>query len=451
VSSDVRSVRELTNADRIAEVADVDVDPVSAERAKRLLEGSLDADQAVRVALLNNRELRAKLRELGVARGKALQASLLPNPVVEAELLPERNSQIELRAEYDVTHALLTPLRYRAVAPDIDAARYRAAAAVVELGYRVRVAFYRLQAAEQRLALTQRILDGFAAEREATLAMREAGNVPALSTASMEAAYGRAQVTAARVELEVATERENVQRLLGAHGAETTWRVLGELPEAPETLEVPDNLETRTLRASLDLLAARQRMEGLARSAGYARVSGWIPEIAIDVHGLHGDPEEGAAPDPEWRFGAGLSLEVPLFDRNQGTVAALDAELQALLERYYGKAVDIRSGVREARNRRASAHARVRHYGIVILPAQRRVVEQTVLQYNAMQVGLFELLEARREELEAQLAHVETLREYWSAEAELGAFLAGGWPMANAGTGAMDGAMAHSSGTLGGH
>ena len=101
------------------------------------------------------------------------------------------------------------------------------------------------------------------------------------------------------------------------------------------------------------------------------------------------------------------------------------AEFDALMERYYGMAVDLRSAAREARNRVVSAHARAQQYQAVILPAQARVTQQTLLQYNAMQVGIFQLLQARREELDAQLALVATRREYWSAAAELEALLAG--------------------------
>jgi outer membrane protein TolC len=62
------------------------------------------------------------------------------------------------------------------------------------------------------------------------------------------------------------------------------------------------------------------------------------------------------------------------------------------------------------------------------VPAQARVAEQLLLHYNAMQIGVFELLQARREQLAVQLAHVETLQEYWSSLAALQALLAGHTP-----------------------
>lgn len=425
IRDDVRHVRELAAVEQLPAVADQRVDPVAAREAERLLGEPLDAEAAVRVALLENRELRARLREIGVARGELMQAGLLPNPRAELEFLPERNSRIELRVEYDLTRAVLAPLAARAVAPALEAARTRAAAAVVSLAYRVREGFYRLQAAEQRLGVRQRELDALAARHEAARALVAAGNVAELDVATEEAAYERARVAVARGELEVAMERERLQRLLGQHGAATGWRVKGTLAPVSDAPDVGVELERRALTANLALRERRERLESLARRAGWTRAAGWIPDVSVDVHGLHGDPEEGAAPDDEWRFGAGVSLEIPLFDRRQGTATRLEAEFDALLETYHGLAVDVRSAAREVRSRVLSAHARARQYQDVIRPAQRRVTEQTLLQYNAMQIGIFQLLEARQAELRVELEEIETLREYWTALAELGALLAG--------------------------
>jgi cobalt-zinc-cadmium efflux system outer membrane protein len=426
IRSDVSRVRELSRVDRLARVQDADVDPVASADARRLLKAPLDADTAVRVAVLNNRELRATLREMGIARGHLIQAGLLPNPTVEAELLPERHTPLELRVEYDLTHALLAPKRASAEEPDLEAARYRAAGAVIELGYRVRVAYYALQSAEQRLGIAQQVLDGQAALRDTSRALLKAGNVTELDASAQEADYERSRIRVAELELDVVTERERLQRLLGTHGRDTEWKLQGELPPAPKELTIPGNFETRALRVSLDLAETRQRLEGLARRAGFSRTSGWLPDVSVDVHALIGETEEPAeSGERDVRFGAGISVGVPLFDRHQGTTLALESEFDALMERFYGLAVDLRSAAREARNRVTSAHARARQYQDIIVPAERRVTEQTLLQYNAMQIGIFDLVAARRAELDGRLSEIETRREYWSAVAELDALSAG--------------------------
>lgn len=424
IAGDMADVRARTNVPVLADVADLTVDPDSDDDARDLLAEPLDADAAVRVALLNNRALRAQLRELGVARGRLIQARQVANPTFEAESLPERNTAFEFRVEYDLTSLVLAPLRARAAAADLQAARLDVAGDVVQLGYAVRSAFYTLQGAEQRLTIAQRALDAFAASRDAATALLEAGSISALDASSQIAAFEKARVTVARLELEVADLREQMQRLLGLHGQDTEWTIRGELPPVPGELPLADEPETRIVQASLELAAMRSRLEAIARRTKLSRTQGWLPEIDVDVHALYGDPESTVTRGPV-RAGAGVSLSVPLFNQQRGTTRAHEAEFDALMERYHGLAIDLRSAARETRNRVASAYARARQFQQVILPAQRRVVDETQLQYNAMQLGVFQLLQARREQLDVELAYVDTLREFWSASASLDTLLAG--------------------------
>jgi outer membrane protein TolC len=109
-------------------------------------------------------------------------------------------------------------------------------------------------------------------------------------------------------------------------------------------------------------------------------------------------------------------------------VLRYQAEFDGLMERYQGQAVTVRSAARRAHNRVTSTFVRARQYTATILPARAEVLRQTLLQYNAMQIGVFALLQARGQELDSQLAYVETLREYWSAKARMEALLAGHAP-----------------------
>jgi cobalt-zinc-cadmium efflux system outer membrane protein len=53
------------------------------------------------------------------------------------------------------------------------------------------------------------------------------------------------------------------------------------------------------------------------------------------------------------------------------------------------------------------------------MPLLDRVLSETQLQYNGMQVGLFHLVAAKREQTEAYGGYIKALAEYWSARAEL--------------------------------
>jgi outer membrane protein TolC len=421
-TSDVRRVRSLAGAPALPDLAGAAGAATADSEARALLQRPLDASAAVKVALLNNRELRAQLRELGVLRGRAQQAGIIPNPTVEAEALGGKHAELELGIEYDVTDLVLAPLRSRVAEAEVDAGRYRVAAAVLQLGYDVRTRFYAVQAAQQRLGIAQRALDAFAASKDAAQALLDSGNVPAIDAASQIAAYERARVTVAEVELELANAREALQRLLGLNGTEG-WSISGPLPAAARGTTVPDRLESRALQNSLELAEARSQLEAIARRTGLTRTSGWLPDVSLGFKSVY---EQAEAPAGEpWRFGGGVTMTIPLFDRQQGTLSAQEAEFDARLERYRGFALELRSAVRDARNRLLSARARALHFEDVILPAQRSVTEQTLLQYNAMQIGVFELLQARRAELEAELSYALTLREYWTAAAALEAFVKG--------------------------
>src|SRR5262245_13555066 len=79
IRPDVKQVAKVAHAPVLPALPADQVDPEVHEDARHLLRQPLDENAAVRIALLNNRELRARLRELGVTRGQLMQAGLLKN------------------------------------------------------------------------------------------------------------------------------------------------------------------------------------------------------------------------------------------------------------------------------------------------------------------------------------------------------------------------------------
>jgi cobalt-zinc-cadmium efflux system outer membrane protein len=81
--------------------------------------------------------------------------------------------------------------------------------------------------------------------------------------------------------------------------------------------------------------------------------------------------------------------------------------------------VDARSEIREARDLVSANRELANYYGKILLPQRVQIVNQTQLQYNAMQVGPIDLLQAKERELDTERAYVEVWRDYWIARAEL--------------------------------
>jgi outer membrane protein TolC len=423
VRGDLADLRDLAH---VATLPDVDgpVDDASAPEVSEILAQPLDADAAVRIALANNRELRAELRELGVERGRLLAAGLLANPLVEGELTPERQTAVAMRVEWDVASLVLAPLRAEAASADLDVARFDAASAVIQTGFEVREAFYALAGAEESLAIAQRALDAQMTARDAARALADAGNLRPLDVRAREAAFEEERVDVAERELTAIVARERLQRLLGLHGEETTWTLAGPLGAIPEAVDDPDDLERRAIDASLELRALASVMVGEARRAGLARTEGLLPELLVDLHALVGTADATMAA-PSTALGGGIALRLPIFDQGSGRVAMHEHALDAAFERYVGMAIDVRSAARETRARLQSSAMRGRHYATVVVPARQRVVDETLLQYDAMQVSIFQLLDALRERQQSEIAAVDTRREYWEAAAAMDALLAG--------------------------
>jgi cobalt-zinc-cadmium efflux system outer membrane protein len=65
------------------------------------------------------------------------------------------------------------------------------------------------------------------------------------------------------------------------------------------------------------------------------------------------------------------------------------------------------------------------YYRDILLPLHERIVHETQLHYNAMQLGPIQLLRAREQQIETGAAYVEALRDYWLARTELAQLLSG--------------------------
>jgi outer membrane protein, heavy metal efflux system len=117
--------------------------------------------------------------------------------------------------------------------------------------------------------------------------------------------------------------------------------------------------------------------------------------------------------------GPSVSLDVPIFDQGQGAIAQLTSEQRIAQRTFEALAIDIRSEVNGAIDELIANRDLAEFYGKMVLPQQIQIVNETLLQYNAMQISTFELLSAKERQLEAERGYVEAWRDYWIARADL--------------------------------
>ncbi len=389
------------------------------EEVDSLLSRPLNADAAVRVALLNNREARAALAQVGIARGQLVTAGLVPNPEVEFEIRDpggEQPAQIDLGVELNLSAIFLAPGRSGVAEAMLDAEKLKAAGSLLDLTWTTRVAFYEMQALQQKLELRLRAFASNQASYETALELSKVGNIPALTLANELTSVELSRVQVAEAENALLDGREALNRKLGLTGPRTAWTLEGPLP-TPKELKDGEVTEAKALSANLELAELIFRAEAASRKVGLAKTESWLPHLSAGFHG-----ERDAA---LWELGGHVTVGLPVFDRAQGKQLSARSEYDALRARAEGQALHVRSSVRTALNRAESAGRRARHYAERLLPARQEVLQQTLLQYNAMQLNVFQLLAAQRAVTETAIAQVDATLDAWKARASVELLLAG--------------------------
>src|SRR6202171_1094137 len=387
-------------------------------RVHDLVTGTLTPDRAVEVALLRNQGLVATYEELGIAQADLVQAGLLRNPSFGARVrFPTSGPGTFIDTEFSIAQDFLDlftlPLRKRVATAQLNAAKARVGSAVLELTAQVRQAVVSLQAAQATVEVRKLVLEAQSAAAELRARQRAVGNVGDLDVFQEQAFFEQSKLDLARVEQQAVEQREQVNRLLGLWGPDSaTWKVESRLPDVPERDPSLEHVESLAIGRRLDLLAVRAEAQALEQAASLGGLTRALPALQAGVS-TGRDAEGTRVTGPE------LSVELPIFDQGQARAARLLAQSGQALARQAALAVNVRAEVRALRNRLITTHRSAEHYRTVLLPLREKSVKESQLRYNAMLLGVFQLLQARREQIEVYRDYLDTVRDYWITRAEL--------------------------------
>ncbi|HEY0160448.1 MAG TPA: TolC family protein [Thermoanaerobaculia bacterium] len=389
------------------------------ERVAAMLQDELTADEAVAIAMLNSPRLQVALAELGIARADLIEASTIANPVFEFEIrFPgEPYRPYELRLAQSLIELIQLPRRRALGRAAFDAAQMRVSAEVLRFGGDVRVAYYELVAAAQHVSLSRTIAESAQAAAEVAIRQHAAENITDLDLENEQARYEQAKLDLARAEQRGLLAREALVRAMGLRNTGAEWRVPAAFPELPAAELEQQQLEQLAATQRLDLAIARRDLEVAQRQVPLTRLAA-LEETVLDLH-------YEREPDGEHTVGPGIEFPIPIF--NSGRAARTRAEAQFLRARHALNALEAEtaSQLRAARATLAEARARAEYYRDVVVPRRARIVELTKLEHNAMLVGVFQLLQARQNEMQARRDWIDAQREYWTARTDLDRALQG--------------------------
>ncbi len=368
----------------------------------------LTADEAVAFAMTNNPRVQVALADIGIARADLIEASTIANPVLETELrFPARPYRpFEVRVAQSLVQLLQLPRRRAIGRIAFDAAQLRVTSEVLRLGADVRAAYYDVVAASQHVAQNRTLFEAAQAAADVAMKQHKAGNITDLQLEQEQARYEQAKLDLARAERDQTIAREMLARAMGTRDA----IVPAKFPDLPPT-------EVDQPQQRLDIAIIQREIDIAQKQIPVARLAA-LGEIELDAH-------YEREPSGEHTTGPGVLVPIPIF--NSGRAARTRAESTLLRARQTMNALLIESSsrLREANAVLSEARARVEYYRDLVLPRRQRIVELSKLEFNAMLIGIYTLLEARQDEARTESEFIDAQRDYWLARVELDRALQG--------------------------
>ena len=419
-----------------------------------LLATGLTVDEAVKIALLNNTNVRAALARVGMARADAVQAGLFTNPTLGLSFrFPEGGGRSNLTAglAQNIADLWLIPPRKRAAERDLDRTILEVAREVVALTIDTRTGYYNTVAADQALTIAQ---DNVALTKklmEVTEARLEAGAVGALDVNLAKGQALRAEVDFRTARLEAASARRSLAKALALTTLADDLSLTDPLPSVQEHVIDAEWLVGMARESRLDLRAAQ---DGVAAAearvkAEYAKVFPNV-NVGLDLERSDRRAQPGrniladtartsiangglTAPDTESRgqrnqarsqeidliMGPSFGVTLPIFDQNQAQIAKARFSYEQAIALLDSLDRSIVQETREAADRASTAWNVATLYDRELLPQARNTLSISEAAYQAGNTPILNVIDAQRSLLESRRGYIASLQAAANAFVEL--------------------------------
>lgn len=364
---------------------------------------TLTLESALQSAFADNPDLAAAQWEIDIAQGGRQQAGLIPNPVASWDAEDTRRSTRTTTLKLTQTLELGGK---RGARIDVASRAQDAAAQALEqrrnlLRAEVIDGFYGALRAQERLELAQRSVA--LAERGLVVAN---GRVTAGKSSPVEAT--RAQVQLSEIRLERSRAEIGVtdayRRLAAITGnANTDFQRVeagaSAIPALPSSTQLLARLEN-TAELRLAELQIQQREAGLGLEKAQR-----IPDLDVSI---------GSQYDASVRERVnlvGVSMPIPLFNRNQGNVLAASRRADQARDLRNATELRLRTETRQALDLWSTANSEVRAFNQVILPAAQSAVDSATRGFEMGKFNFLDVLDAQRTLIAARTQYLAALAQ----------------------------------------
>jgi cobalt-zinc-cadmium efflux system outer membrane protein len=390
---------------------------------------NVSLEEVVRIALTQNADLRAARESVQQAEARLTQAHLWPNPSVELSKKTDAPFANEGDRGYGVTVSELVDLgpkrtnRGKVATTSVEVARADVAEAERQLVGRLRLLFAEAQGTASRVDLFDE-LDRADSQMVGVMNVR----VRAGDASQLDSQLLQAQTNQIRVERLVAQNQlaELILQIRALAGMSTDQSFV--LPSGQAAVEVADTEQAaiaRALETRPDLKAARLREKlaeagiSLARSQAIPDVTAFARYAQESLLGAApvGTPSPAFAREKVLEFG--MSLPLPIFNREQGNVSeAASRRVQARAERE-GLESAVRRDVTLAFRRYETARTSLEILRTGVVGPNEASVRMVQLSYNLGELRFLDIVNQQRVLIDSEIAFANAQVDLNTARAEL--------------------------------
>lgn len=393
-------------------------------RINNLLSAPLTTTSAVQISLLNNPGLQAKYAQFGIAQANLSQAGLFINPNFSSFIGFSKDGKItdlDFNLIFNFLNILTTPLRKSIAESEFEEAQLKMLKVTLDLAGQTRKAYYQALATQQIKGLFKQIVKSTQSAYLAAKDLRTAGNIPALQMAQEQSSYEHAKVDLMEIESNHNQAVEHLKQLMGLGNYQTDLQLEIKLPDPTDDSNLTEESIDTILNKNIDLALIKQHLETLTRQYHMTNSTALIPELKLGASTKY--------QCKDWDYGPSLEFILPIFDQGQPALAKAKFEIQEAQKAYANTSVQVLSLTRSLKNKVIKFKQRALHLKNTLLPLNQKIINETQHHYNAMQVGVFDLLQSKQMQIDGERKYAQALLDYWSARSDLELLLQGSIPI----------------------
>ena len=392
--------------------------------------GSITVDELVGQALRQNAELGAARADVEAALGRLRQAGLRPNP-----MLGLAGQQNVSGPDNNVSVGVTLPLdlngrkggRIGVAEGELAIMRAQVAERERRLRAEVRMKAGEALAAARNVVVTGELLEANRTALRLTQERVRTGAAPTLEGSLMEVEVNRLDATRQVLESRLEVLRLQLKALVGLE-PEQPLTLRGELDGSDVRLERAEGLaralalrpDLEAARADVALARARVRKEeaegrwDASVNVGYQR-----QETGFMLNGLTDRGGTRPIQDVFHMVGGGITITLPVRNRNQGNVQAAGAEVRAAERRREFLELQIRQEVAAAFTQSEVARRSLALYARGVREVARRNLDVVRQSQGLGRIPLLELIAEQRRYIEVEMGYTDALKQAWDGAVEV--------------------------------